>query len=60
LGYLFDHYFARCHVVRAFATLDHLSRGRAVWNIVRPLNAHEAENFGVQRQDADQRYGRAG
>ena len=52
-------YFAPYHVARAFATLDHLSRGRAVWNIVTSLNANEAENFGVQYQNADQRYDRA-
>ncbi|MBO1077719.1 LLM class flavin-dependent oxidoreductase [Roseomonas haemaphysalidis] len=34
------------HVARSFGTLDHLSRGRAGWNIVTTSNANEAWNFG--------------
>lgn len=52
-------YHAPFHIARAFATLDHLSGGRAVWNIVTSLNRNEAENFGVPFQNADQRYDRA-
>ena len=52
-------YHAPFHIARAFATLDHLSGGRAVWNIVTSLNSSEAENFGVPFQNADQRYDRA-
>ncbi|MFI5623398.1 NtaA/DmoA family FMN-dependent monooxygenase [Nocardioides sp. NPDC051685] len=47
------------HVARMFATLDHLSRGRVVWNIVTSLNEDEAENFGTDYLQADQRYDRA-
>jgi len=52
-------YYAPFHVARAFSTLDHLSRGRAVWNIVTSLNRNEAENFGVEYQDSEARYDRA-
>ncbi len=52
-------YYAPYHVARAFATLDHLSRGRAVWNIVTSLNSEEAENFGVEYLEPELRYDRA-
>lgn len=47
------------HVARKFATLDHLSKGRAVWNIVTSLNSDEADNFGVEYLDPNARYDRA-
>lgn len=48
------------HVARAFATLDHLSGGRAAWNVVTSMNDAEAHNFGFQEHlDHDQRYDRA-
>src|SRR5881628_15800 len=34
------------HVARKFASLDHLSGGRAGWNVVTSANPHEALNFG--------------
>ncbi len=34
------------HTARSFGTLDHLSGGRAGWNIVTTSNANEAWNFG--------------
>ncbi|MDI6029296.1 LLM class flavin-dependent oxidoreductase [Corticibacterium sp. UT-5YL-CI-8] len=37
------------HIARAFATLDHISGGRAAWNVVTSTNDNEAKNFG---QDA--------
>jgi FMN-dependent oxidoreductase (nitrilotriacetate monooxygenase family) len=52
-------YYAPYHVARAFATLDHLSRGRAVWNVVTSLNSNEAENFGAEYLDPETRYDRA-
>ncbi|MFC4507763.1 MULTISPECIES: NtaA/DmoA family FMN-dependent monooxygenase [Streptomyces] len=52
-------YFHPFHVARAFATLDHLSKGRAVWNIVTSLNQDEAENFGTPFMEHDSRYDRA-
>src|SRR5271155_4911136 len=35
------------HVARKFASLDHLSGGRAGWNVVTSSNPHEAMNFGL-------------
>ncbi len=35
------------HVARKFASLDHLSGGRAGWNVVTSGNPHEAMNFGL-------------
>jgi len=34
-------------VARKFASLDHLSGGRAGWNVVTSSNPHEAMNFGL-------------
>lgn len=47
-------------LANAVATLDHLSGGRAGWNLVTSGNDHEARNFGLQHQavHAD-RYDRA-
>src|SRR6201988_2484261 len=36
------------HVARKFASLDHISRGRAGWNVVTSGNPDEAMNFGVE------------
>ncbi len=45
------------HVARAFATLDHLSQGRAGWNIVTSGNPAEAKNFGFDELKVrEQRY----
>lgn len=37
------------HVARKFASLDHLSAGRAGWNVVTSWSEHEAQNFGLER-----------
>ncbi|WP_342723832.1 LLM class flavin-dependent oxidoreductase [Bradyrhizobium sp. B097] len=48
------------HLARMFASLDHLSRGRAAWNIVTSGFKFEAENFGESSlPDHDARYARA-
>ena len=48
------------HIAREFATLDHLSGGRAAWNVVTSMNDSEALNFGLDAHlDHDQRYDRA-
>lgn len=48
------------HVARRFASLDHLSGGRAGWNIVTTANPDAALNFGHESlMDHDQRYVRA-
>jgi N-acetyl-S-(2-succino)cysteine monooxygenase len=47
-------------VARVFASLDHLSRGRAGWNVVTSLNDAEGRNFGLDTHLAhDVRYRRA-
>jgi alkanesulfonate monooxygenase SsuD/methylene tetrahydromethanopterin reductase-like flavin-dependent oxidoreductase (luciferase family) len=48
------------HIAREFATLDHLSGGRAAWNVVTSMNDSEALNFGLDTHlDHDRRYDRA-
>lgn len=48
------------HVARRFASLDHLSGGRAGWNVVTTANPDAALNFGAQEQLAHgDRYVRA-
>jgi FMN-dependent oxidoreductase (nitrilotriacetate monooxygenase family) len=48
------------HVARKFASLDHLSGGRAGWNVVTSANPHEAMNFGRDEHlEHDDRYRRA-
>lgn len=47
-------------LARAFASLDHLSEGRASWNLVTTFETAAAGNFGRQLHvPADQRYARA-
>ena len=47
-------------VARALATLDHLSDGRAAWNIVTSFQEAEARNFGrVEQLAREERYDRA-
>ncbi|MFI7700275.1 LLM class flavin-dependent oxidoreductase [Nonomuraea sp. NPDC049480] len=48
------------HVARKFASLDHISGGRAGWNIVTSAGEAEARNFGVERPSHAARYARAG
>lgn len=36
------------HIARKFASLDHLSNGRAAWNVVTSGNPHEAMNVGLE------------
>ncbi|MBW0103272.1 LLM class flavin-dependent oxidoreductase [Pseudonocardia sp. KRD291] len=53
-------YYDPFHVARTFATLDHLSGGRAAWNVVTSVNDSEAQNFGVETHlGHDERYDRA-
>jgi len=47
-------------VARSFATLDHLTRGRAAWNVVTSNSDAEAQNFGLDKHlEHDARYDRA-
>lgn len=53
-------YYEPAHVARAFATLDHLSGGRAAWNIVTSMNDSEGRLFGKDKHlEHDLRYDRA-
>ena len=48
------------HVARRFASLDHISEGRAGWNIVTTSNPDSALNFGLDdHMEHDERYRRA-
>ena len=53
----FDHAY---HIARRFASLDHISGGRAGWNIVTTANPDAALNFGMDDQmEHGERYRRA-
>ena len=53
-------YFEPFAVARALASLDHLSGGRAAWNIVTSFQQAEARNFGREDQlSRNERYDRA-
>lgn len=59
-GTLSTSYFEPYHVARQFATLDHMSGGRAAWNVVTSLNDSEARNMGrVEHIAHDLRYDRS-
>ncbi|MEI5663946.1 LLM class flavin-dependent oxidoreductase [Bosea sp. CCNWLW174] len=48
------------HIARRFASLDHISGGRAGWNIVTTSNPDAAPNFGLDAEvDHGERYDRA-
>jgi alkanesulfonate monooxygenase len=48
------------HIARRFASLDHLSSGRAGWNVVTTSNPDAALNFGMdEHMDHGERYDRA-
>lgn len=53
-------YYSPFHIARTFATLDHLTGGRAAWNVVTSVNDSEAQNFGFDEHIGhDERYDRA-
>ena len=48
------------NIARKFATIDHISKGRAGWNLVTSQNEDEAQNFGHDaHMDHALRYERA-
>src|ERR1700716_1933990 len=48
------------HIARRFASLDHISNGRAGWNVVTTSNPDAALNFGLEEHvEHDERYRRA-
>ncbi|GHC71938.1 LLM class flavin-dependent oxidoreductase [Limoniibacter endophyticus] len=44
------------HLARAFSSIDHLSHGRAAWNIVTTSYARTANNFSKSHPEHDERY----
>lgn len=53
-------FFPPFSIARSFATLDHLSRGRAGWNVVTSLRDEDAQLFGLdQLPDRERRYDKA-
>ena len=53
-------FYSPFHIARAFATLDHISEGRAAWNIVTSTLTCEAQNFGLDAiANPDLRYDHA-
>jgi len=44
---------------RMWATIDHLTSGRAGWNVVSSINHNQAANYGTEREPTDRRYERA-
>ena len=48
------------NLARALGTLDHLSHGRAGWNLVTGFSRHEAQNFGLEKvASSEERHRRA-
>src|SRR5262249_55432832 len=48
------------HIARKFASLDHISGGRAGWNLVTTSNPEAARNFGLEEHaEHGERYRRA-
>lgn len=48
------------HIARRFSSLDHISNGRAAWNIVTTGNPESAKNFGLDEHvEHSERYKRA-
>ncbi|WP_246663481.1 LLM class flavin-dependent oxidoreductase [Phyllobacterium endophyticum] len=53
-------YYQPFEVARSFATLDHLTAGRAAWNVVTSFQDAEARNFSLNEQfPRNRRYDRA-
>jgi FMN-dependent oxidoreductase (nitrilotriacetate monooxygenase family) len=53
-------FFNPYHLARTLASLDHLSQGRACWNVVTSTMNFEARNFGVgELPPKEERYDRA-
>ncbi|WKU07175.1 NtaA/DmoA family FMN-dependent monooxygenase [Micromonospora sp. HUAS LYJ1] len=60
VGTLSSTYNAPFNVARRFASLDHISRGRAGWNVVTSMDPGTSRNYGLdQHLDYTTRYGRA-
>jgi FMN-dependent oxidoreductase (nitrilotriacetate monooxygenase family) len=59
-GTLSTAFYHPFHIARSFASLDHMSGGRAAWNVVTSANSREAQNFGLEKlMERDVRYDHA-
>jgi len=47
------------YAARLWATIDHLTNGRAGWNVVTSINHNQSANYGVERAPTEERYDRA-
>ena len=47
------------YAARMWASIDHLTEGRAGWNVVTSLNHNQAANYGTERAPAVDRYAQA-
>lgn len=47
------------YAARLWATLDHLTKGRAAWNVVTSINRNQQANYGTERAPTDTRYEQA-
>ena len=47
------------YAARMWATIDHLTSGRAGWNVVSSINHNQAANYGAEREPTERRYERA-
>ncbi|GIE31853.1 monooxygenase [Actinoplanes italicus] len=60
VGTLSSTYNSPFNVARRFASLDHISHGRAGWNVVTSLDSGTSRNYGLDEHlDYTTRYGRA-
>ena len=60
-GTLSTSFYEPYNVARMFASLDHISHGRAAWNVVTSANDYAARNFGHSKLAPHaERYERAG
>ncbi len=59
-GTLSTAFYHPFHIARVLASLDHISGGRAAWNVVTSANSREAQNFGMDKlMDRSTRYDHA-
>ena len=47
------------YAARMWGTIDHLTSGRAGWNVVTSINHNQQANYGAEREATDRRYERA-
>lgn len=47
------------YAARMWATIDHLTEGRAGWNVVTSINHNQQANYGVERAATETRYDQA-